>query len=494
MKYTFLGGAGEVGASCLLIQVAGRNLLIDCGIRVNRRGAAALPDLQKLNRLAPTLDAVFISHAHADHIGALLQLDYMYRETPKFMTLPTKELATVMLLSGLQLTDINAVLPHTIRESTTFGYGAEVTRSQSTLSQDLLVAKLKTVFSVLKACLTPHIDEWIDLGWGNNWAFRFIPSGHILGAVSIELRTPEGNFLYTGDVSAFNQRIVDGIGNNLSGINPDFMWCESTYGSGNHPARKTEERSLVEAVTTIIQAGGKVLIPSFALGRAQEIIMILINYMQSGIIPKFPILTDGLVNKVCDVYAANLRFTSQRFQHWATRTANVFYTPPIRAVQRGEREHFLRLNQPYCVIASSGMLVGGASVDYARVLAGNPKNAIFLSGYQDAESPGAALQVMQKGDSLTLPNGEAIQVNCKVQKFHLSAHSDQGQLIEMIKQANPKQIALAHGDARATQALHEKLSRDFPVTAAVNSQLYNATPTVLRETTHIDPSEYIIAQ
>lgn len=483
MKYIFLGGAGEVGASCLLIQVADRNILIDCGIRVNRRGAAALPDFQRLNRLAPRLDAVFISHAHADHIGALLTLHYIRPETPKYMTLPTKELATVMLLSGLQLTDINAVLPHTIRERTTFGYGAEVARSQSTLSQGLLVAKLETVFSVLEKCLIPHTDKWIDLGWGENWAFRFIPSGHILGAVSIDLRTPEGRFLYTGDVSAFRQRIVDGIGNNLSGINPDFMWCESTYGNANHPARKTEERRLVEAVTTVIQAGGKVLIPSFALGRAQEIIMILINYMQSGLIADFPILTDGLVNKICDVYAANLRFTSQRFQNWAERSPNVFYTPPIRSVQRGEREHFLRRDTPYCVIASSGMLVGGASVDYAKALAGNPKNAIFLSGYQDAESPGAELQAMQQGDSLALPNGDAIQVNCNVQKFHLSAHSDQGQLIKMIKQANPKAIALAHGAEFATQVLHEKLSKDFRVTSAANCQLYDSTQTGIHEDT-----------
>ncbi|MCG9132729.1 MBL fold metallo-hydrolase [Candidatus Poribacteria bacterium] len=480
MKYIYLGGAGEVGASCLLIQVAGRNILIDCGIRVNQRGHTAYPDLQRLKWHAHDLDAVFISHAHADHIGGLLTLQRSYPKTPIFMTGPTADLATVMLLSAHQLTNIHREVRHTIKEIPNDRYSAE----DLSLRRDYLTAKFKSVLEELKKYTIIDTDAWIDLEWGDTWAFRFIPSGHILGAVSIELRTPEGNFLYTGDVSAFRQRIVDGIGDNLSGINPDFMWCESTYGNGDHPARKTEERRLVEAVTTIIQAGGKVLIPSFALGRAQEIIMILLSYMQSGIIPDFPILTDGLVNKICDVYEENICFTSQRFQHWAERSPNLFYTPPIRRVRERAREHFLRMDTPYCVIASSGMLVGGASVDYARALAGHPKNAIFLSGYQDAESPGAELQAMQQGDYLTLSNGDALQVNCNVEKFHLSAHSDQGQLIKMIKAANPKQIALAHGNARATQALHGKLFKDFPVTVAINCQLYDTTPKGVREATH----------
>ena len=477
MKYMYLGGAGEVGASCLLIQVAGRNILIDCGVRVNHKLKASLPDFHLLQRLAPTLDAIFISHAHADHVGALSELHNMYPTTPRIMTEATAYLSNIMIKSAQHLKETTDVILAGTSKGDLFEAGAYKGDPWDILER----LQLKALTGV--RVITPDlIDKWIDLDfkWEGKWYFRFIPSGHILGAVSIAMYTPEGTFLYTGDVSAFNQRIVDGIGNKLSsitaeGITSDFMWCESTYGDGNHPARKTEEQNLATAVAAIIADGGKVLIPSFALGRAQEIIMILMTSMQSGTIPPFPILTDGLVNRINVAYERNLDFASKRFQHWARLTPRMFSALPITPVKIHEREDYITSDIPYCVIASSGMLLGGASVDYAKALAGNPKNAIFISGYQDDESPGGRLETLRQGDLLTFSDGEVVQINCQVQRFHLSAHSDQGQLIKMIKQVNPKQIALAHGSEDATQALHEKLSQDFPTTIPVNSKLYNVT-------------------
>lgn len=198
MKYIFLGGAGEVGASCLLIQVADRNILIDCGIRVNRTGEAAFPDFQRLNRLAPTLDAVFISHAHADHIGALPTLYKIYPGAPTVMTRPTADLATIMLGSAPQFSPQDEVLLNRIRERTTSEYGTLDALIEAKRGKVLLADRYKEIFSALEHISIADMDEWFDLGWGHNWAFRLIPSGHILGAVSIDLRTPEGRFLYKG--------------------------------------------------------------------------------------------------------------------------------------------------------------------------------------------------------------------------------------------------------------------------------------------------------
>lgn len=455
MKYIYLGGAGEVGASCLLVKVAGRNILFDCGVRVNQTQDASLPNLEALNTYAPMLDAIFISHAHADHVGALPLVHKMYPTTPIYTTTPTAHAATVMLGNAVNLTLLDALLQ----------------------KEDVLAFTKEMVLAALNNILTTdpdnnNLDNWVDIGWNDNWAFRFIPCGHILGAVSIVLRTPEGTYLYTGDVSAFNQRFVEGIGNKLTGINPDFMWCEATYGDRNHPARKSEEQTLAKDVAKIIEDGGNVLIPAFALGRSQEITHILLTSIISQTIPAFPIITDGLVNKINKVYEENIKFTRKKIQlqHTERRKSPFFPSLPISKTQR---EHIINTNTPICVIASSGMLTGGASVDYAKRWATTHKNAIFFSGYQDVDAPGAHLQALQKDDYVTFDDGENVQVKCKVKKFHLSAHSDQGQLIQMIKQANPKAIALGHGGENAIKAIAEKLRQDFKVTIPQNTVIYN---------------------
>ena len=467
MKYIYLGGAREVGASCLLVKVDNRNILFDCGVRVNQTRDASLPNLDLLKQHAQTLDAIFISHAHADHVGALPLVHQMYPKTPIFATTPTAHAATVMLTNAVNLTLADALSQK---------------EDVLTFTKEMVLNALNSIYTI-----NPDPNEWIDIGWEDNWAFRFIPAGHILGAVSIVLRTPQGTYLYTGDVSAFNQRVVDGIGNKLADIKPDFMWCEATYGDRNHPARKSEEKKLAKDVEKVIQDGGNVLIPAFALGRAQEITCILITAMQSSIIEAFPVMTDGLVNKINKVYEQNIQYASKRFQHFAHRIKHIFTTFGIRPIHPDERKQIIDMDMPKCVIASSGMLTGGASVDYAKKWATHPKNAIFLSGYQDEESPGGHLQTLAQNDELTFADKETVQAKCKVQRFHLSAHSDQGQLIEMIKQAKPKAIALAHGEPTAIHILAEKLSKDFAVTIAEKDALYDTThnPFMTSEYAHI---------
>lgn len=445
MKFIFLGGAGEVGASCLLISVADRNILIDCGVRVNQNGKAALPDLETLQASVPTLDAIFVSHAHADHVGTLPLAHQRFPDAPIYATLPTRQLSTVMLSDAVRV--MNA--------------------------QDEQLFTQQAVEKTLAAIKTLQINQWIELWQG--WRVKLIASGHILGAVCIVLETPEETLLFSGDVSNFNQRTIEGIGE-VSGIQPDFMWCEATYGDGNHPARANEEMKLTEAVSDVVKTGGIVLIPSFALGRAQEIILILKDAMRSGRIEPFPVLVDGLVSAICAVYESLPEYLSPKVRNWIENSRqSVFFSDTVRTVRYGEREALLKDTTPKCIIASSGMLTGGASVEYAKALASGRDNAIFLSGYQDAESPGRRLQALQQGDELTFADGASVTVKCRVQRFHLSAHSDQGQLISMIKQASPKAIALMHGEREAIQALRSKLYKQFPVIYPVNGTIQDGT-------------------
>ncbi len=447
MKYVFFGGAGEVGGSCMLLSVAGRYLLFDCGIRVNRRGVESLPDLELLKQSAHALDAIFVSHAHADHIGALPLVHAAYPQAPIYATLPTQRLSSVMLNNAVNVMSSEG-------EDTFF-------------TQEAVETSLGRI-QILE------MGQWIDLWEG--WRVLFIRSGHILGAVSIYLQTPQGTFFYSGDVSTFHQKTIDGLAD-ISGLPaPDFMVCEATYGDGVHPSRAEEEMKLAKAVAEVIETGGNVLIPSFALGRAQEIILILRNAMISKNIPVFPVVTDGLVNAICEVYDTLTPYLGARLQKHLTNSQQpLFYYRNFRRARMGEQEAILKDTTPKCIIASSGMLTGGASVTYAKGLCSDPKNAIFLSGYQDAESPGRRLQKLEPGDTIEFPNGTSAVVKCRVERFHLSAHSDQGQLVSFIKQVNPTSVALVHGEDIAIGSLREKLCKKFPVIIPYNRKIYEVT-------------------
>ena len=451
MNYIFLGGAGEVGASCLLVSIAHRHILFDCGIRVNQTGAEALPDIELLKQSVPTLDAIFASHAHADHIGALPLAHAAFPQAPIYTTEPTQRISAVMLANAVRLQENEQ--------------GDETTPLFTQEAVDATITKMQTL----------KMSEWIDL-W-DGWRVKMVQSGHVLGAVGILLDTPEGSYLYGGDISTFHQKTIHGLAlDEIVGTQPDFMWCESTYGDGNHPARSTEEKKLAEAVATIVENGGTVLIPSFALGRAQEIILILRDAMISKIIPVFPVITDGLVNSICSVYETLTPYLGIKLQkHLENSRQPLFYYKNFQRAKMGEQEAICEDGVPRCIIASSGMLTGGASVAYAKGLAANKKNAIFLSGYQDAESPGRRLQELTQGDTLTFTDGSSVAVNCQVERFKLSAHSDQGQLLSVIKQVNPKAIALVHGEENAISALREKVGKDYSVSCPVNGRIYEVS-------------------
>ena len=451
MNYIFLGGAGEVGASCLLVSVAHRHILFDCGIRVNQTGSDALPDIELLKQSVPTLDAIFVSHAHADHIGVLPLAHAAFPQAPIYATEPTQRISAVMLANAVRLQENEQ------REDTTPLFTQEAV--------DATIAKMQTL----------NMNEWIDLWEG--WRVKMVQSGHILGAVSILLETPDGSYLYGGDISTFHQKTIHGLAlEEIAGTQPDFMWSEATYGDGNHPARNTEEMKLAEAVATVVENGGSVLIPSFALGRAQEIILILRDAMISKNIPVFPVVTDGLVNSICSVYETLTPYLGAKLQkHLENSQQPLFHYRNFRRARMGEQEAICKDETPKCIIASSGMLTGGASVTYAKGLAANQKNAIFLSGYQDAESPGRRLQELTQGDTLTFADGTSATVNCQVERFKLSAHSDQGQLLSVIKQVNPKALALVHGEKYALSAMREKLEKNYPLNCPTNGQMCDGT-------------------
>ncbi len=229
---------------------------------------------------------------------------------------------------------------------------------------------------------------------------------------------------------------------------------ESTYGDKMHPARKNQEASLLTAIASVVRKGGNVLIPAFALGRAQEIILALrTNAMFKKL--DVPIYVDGLVRAVTDTFRDNLDLLPSAVQNMVKiSSTEPFYdekSKPVVIPISKPLERPLAMAKPSVIIASSGMLNGGASVYYAKTLLERDNAAIFISGYTDEEAPGRKIQALQTGDKVEL-DGQKLTVRAQIQRFNLSAHADKTGLGQVIAKVNPKHLILVHG---SLDALHE---------------------------------------
>ncbi|MBE0695773.1 MAG: MBL fold metallo-hydrolase, partial [Anaerolineaceae bacterium] len=409
-----------------------------------------LPDLSLLDRV-DALDAILVTHAHTDHTGALELVTARYPDTPVFATPPTIALTRVLHQ------DSRRIMRTRLEEE-----------GELPLFDDVAVSRLISAF------VQVPFNSRLPLGAG--LVAVFYPAGHIAGAAMISLESDEGRVLFSGDLSFSPQRTVGSA--KLPPLEPDVLILESTYGGRLHANRAVQERRMVEVVQEITQAGGKVLIPAFALGRAQEILLILSEFQRQGRLVQVPIWADGMVRAICQVYSSFSDLLPLSLQE---QNAS-FFTGSIRPVQTNEQRNALVWqSDPAVIVSSSGMLAGGPSLSYARALAGQPQHAILLTGYQDEEAPGRRLQEMAERGRGTLWLGkDKVDVQCRLGTYSLSAHADEGQLLSMVETLNPAHVILVHGDESArtsfTQALEER-KRIVHIPQAGQSLQFSFAPT-----------------
>ncbi len=434
MRITFLGGADEVGASSTLIEIGGKRILVDAGIRPSpkaRWGLAGdqLPNLSQIDALG-SLDAILVTHAHSDHTGALELVIARHPEAPVYATPPTISLTRVLHQ------DSRRIMQSRLDEE-----------GELPLFDDVAVGQLMAAFVPVPFHTPVALGEGLAVTW--------FPAGHIAGAAMLGLESDEGNLLITGDISISAQRTVDGA--RPPAFRPDLVIIESTYGGRLHANRAVQERKLVETATEVTAAGGKVLIPAFALGRAQELLLILAEFQRRGEMPLIPVWADGMVRAVCQAYAGFSDYLPLALQERGTK----FFEGAIRPVQSNQQRNALVWEPGSAVIvASSGMLAGGPSLSYARALAGNPQHAILLTGYQDEESPGRRLQeVAERGHGSIRLGKDKVDVRCRLATYSLSAHADEGQIVSLAETLDPEQIFLVHGDETARLSLKTALDR-----------------------------------
>jgi Cft2 family RNA processing exonuclease len=432
MQVVFVGGASGVGASCVAAEIAGQWIIIDAGVRVDRK-SDPLPDLALLE--GKDVRAIFVTHAHADHIGALPLVHRAFPTAPIFASRATGLLMEVMLSDALKIMNRRAV-----EEMEIPLYPPELVSSMLTQVRPLSVGETLTL---------PQLP---------GMSIHASRAGHIAGAVSFAFTGSDGTLVVSGDISRTPQRTV------LGAIPPpvdrcDLLILESTYGSRLHPNRQGEEQRLAQAVAEGIERGGHTLIPCFGLGRGQELLLVLQAAQEKGQIPEFPIYVDGLVRRVCSTYLLLPEALPPVLQRQIRKGFLPFTGRNVSFVRDERDRERILAGPPACIVSSSGMLTGGPSVWYARRLAPLENASILITGYQDEEAPGKRLLDLAEKKNSTLEfDGTTVTVRCQVAKYSLSAHADGNELSSYAAALKPRKVALVHGDPEARQALRGMLT------------------------------------
>ena len=407
-----VGGGNEIGASCYFVQLNGTKLLLDSGIRLHT--ASIYPRFHSLyveNLLDGLweLDGILLSHGHIDHVGSLPSVVEDAQDVPIYTTLPTREIIELQLNQSLI--------------STTFSREELV---------DFPRVKEFNALRVQRAIENITPVKWEHPITCGTCQIRFFPAGHILGASMIYIESDAGNILFTGDFTSFDQLTIPKyqLPDNLD---VDLLITESTYGYQESlyvGDVNAEREDFSEKIDRCLDGGGTVLIPAFAVGRTQEIALILQDLIRSGRLRPFTIYVDGLAQIACDIYQDN---------------GIQVFGPEFEKAPEGFIDTWDDANS--VIIASSGMLLDNSvSARYAEKLLPDPRNAIFFSGYLDEESPGRRLERLResKGQRFQI-NKRAVPIHANVDTYRLSAHTDSEGILSLIERITPKKVIFVHG-------------------------------------------------
>lgn len=436
-----LGGAEDIGANCTYIGLDGTGIIIDAGLHPRDRGQHAFPALEALG--GRTADVLVISHAHNDHLGGL---PFVMRAMPHLrpiMTHATRDLTHVMLHNTGRLlkSDVTAWFP---KESLSY-----YNREQIELLRHAFEAVPYDELIRLKGWHGRH-DVTMTLHW----------SGHILGAASVMLECNGLSILHTTDIQFDDQALISKAA--VPRRHVDVLISEATNCGHDTPNdRAGETKRLGRFIADVTNGNGSVLIPSFALGKTQEILRILYGLMRSGSIPTIPIYTGGMgerINKIYDQYCYTEPFRQPGFE--------VSDIPQERVdVNALFSNDFM--NKPSIVIAQSGMVNKGTlSHALARVWMRNPAFGIAFIGYQDPDTPGWSLSMSEPGVPFMFGTREMTR-SCRVERFRFSAHASKEGLVDFIGDVRPGTLCITHGSPDACDALALAVRERLPKTRIV---------------------------
>ncbi len=445
VRITALGGFREVGRSCLLLQTPESKILLDCGVNVTSDDPnIAYPYLSapefKYVLTAGDLDAIVVSHAHLDHSGFIPFLYKYGYDGPVYCTPPTRDLMTLLQLDYLDITS---------KEDRESPYSR------------------KEIKDVIKHTITLDYKEVRDIA--PDVRLTLHNAGHILGSSIVHLHVGNGlhNIAYTGDLKYDYTRLFEPASTKFPRL--ETLIIESTYGGYNDrmPPRTEGEREFIRIISETIARKGKVLIPVLSVGRAQELVVVLEEFIRNGMFAGIPVWLDGMIWEATAIHTTYPEYLSKRLRDQIFHQGhNPFLSKVFDAVGDANQRKDIIEGGPAIILATSGMLIGGPSVEYFKALADDPTNTLVFVSYQAEGSLGSRVQKGWNEIPLRGENGrtEVIRVNMDVRTVDgFSGHSDHTQLINFVRKINGKleRVLTNHGDGSKSIELASIIYKSF---------------------------------
>jgi metallo-beta-lactamase family protein len=431
----FLGAAGTVTGSRYLVSFGATRVLIDCGLFQGVKNLR-LRNWTPLPFPAAEIDAVVLTHAHLDHSGYLPRLLREGFTGPIFSTHATKALAGILLPDSGHLQEEDA------RRANRYGY------TKHHPAEPLYTAQQAE--HCLAQFYTKSYHEHFAMG---GMRIHFTPAGHILGAACVHIEAGDQTLTFSGDLGRPHDIVMKAP---EPVLRADYLIVESTYGDRLHPATDVNAR-LAEIINKTAARGGVVMIPAFAVGRAQDLLHLLTQLKAAGTIPPIPIYLDSPM--AIDVTDLFLHYGAE---HRLSREECAAIFKSIIYVRDQETSKQLSANNsPKIIVAGAGMLTGGRILHHLRAFGGNHRNSLIVAGYQ---APGTRGYALLNGAASLRIFGEEVRINCAVELIdELSAHADYAEIAEWLAnfEQTPKTVFITHGEPAAADHLRLVIEKRF---------------------------------
>eukprot|EP00095_Tigriopus_kingsejongensis_P004736 maker-scaffold719_size106944-snap-gene-0.30 protein:Tk04736 transcript:maker-scaffold719_size106944-snap-gene-0.30-mRNA-1 annotation:"integrator complex subunit 11" len=441
---TPLGAGQDVGRSCLLVRIGGKHIMLDCGMHMGYNDDRRFPDFSYITGttledvtnvgvaktngiLTEHIDAVIISHFHLDHCGALpFMTEMVGYNGPIYMTHPTKAIAPILL------EDMRRVAVERKGETNFF---------TSAMVKDCM-----------KKVIAVNLHQIVKVG--EDIELKAYYAGHVLGAAMFQVRVGNQSIVYTGDYNMTPDRHLGAAW--IDKCRPDLLISESTYATTIRDSKRCRERDFLKKVHDCVEKGGKVLIPVFALGRAQELCILLETYWERMNL-KVPIyFSMGLTEKANNYYKMFITWTNEKIRKTFVER-NMFEFKHITGFDRA----YIHNPGPMVVFATPGMLHAGLSLHIFEEWCSGELNMIIMPGYCVAGTVGH--KILNGARKLEFKKGKPVEVKMSVQYMSFSAHADAKGIMQLISYCEPKNVMLVHGEAGKMEFLKQKIKQEHGV-------------------------------
>ncbi|HVR36959.1 MAG TPA: MBL fold metallo-hydrolase [Methylomirabilota bacterium] len=443
MRIWNLNPGNEIGASAWLLELEKHRLLLDAGVHPKREGRAGLPLFDTVKELE--VDAIALSHCHHDHVGSL---PVALRYFPKAHVLMTE--LSYFLIERVLHNSVNVMKrqrdEHGIREYPLYTHD-----------------ELDDIAPVFQGFKYNREIDWAAFQKSraglSSPTLEFHDAGHALGSAGVMVRGGNQTLFYTGDVCFRDQTILKGA--RFEDVQADVLILETTRGNREVApgvTRETEVDRLAEAILRVLERKGSVLIPTFALGRTQEILAQLALLMRAGRLPRQPIYIGGLGRVFTEIY--DLEAHRVHRQHSNLKLTEAL---ELTVLDRKQIDRMKLSGGRLFVITAGMMSENTAAHDLALRMAGDERQAIFFVGYADPTTPGGRLKAAPPGEPfLFSPGGGELTRRCEIGDFDLTAHANRDELVDFVGRVAPHTVILGHGEPASRDWMEAAIRRRHP--------------------------------